>query len=157
MSLTKDQMCVLLQQEVKGLIDYLVSDDYENACDDAIRETGFAFPVADGFATRWTKERAKRHIFFYLLTESAHKFKYEQINLQHRFGHYRNIIEYMDKRFDEARDENAIEFAMVEFGVTRVNALGTKIDAGFQYEPQTGRETTYDDDNETILSPKDTD
>ena len=79
MSLTKNQMMTLLEKEVKGLTSYLDSDDYSNACDDASRETGFTFPVADGFQTLWMKSRAKRHIFFYLLTESAHKFKYEQI------------------------------------------------------------------------------
>jgi hypothetical protein len=132
-------MITLLEKEVKGLTSYLDSDDYSNACDDASRETGFSYPVADGFQTLWMKSRAKRHIFFYLLTESAHKFKYEQINLQHRFEHYRDIIKYMDAEYEKALEEN------------------TKIDAGFAYEPQIGRDRTYDDDNVTILSPKDTD
>ena len=153
MSLTKSQMATLLEQEVKGLTSYLDSDDYSNACDDASRETGFSYPVADGFQTLWVKSRAKRHIFFYLLTESAHKFKYEQINLQHRFEHYRDIIKYMDEQWVIAQEENALELA----GVDAVNALGTKIDAGFAYETQTGRDRTYDDDNVTILSPKETD
>jgi hypothetical protein len=153
MSLTKNQMVTLLEKEVKGLTSYLDSDDYSNACDDASRETGFSYPVADGFQTLWMKSRAKRHIFFYLLTESAHKFKYEQINLQHRFEHYRDIIKYMDTQYATAIEEFAFEFA----GVSAVNALGTKIDAGFSYESQTGRDRTYDDDNVTILSPKDTD
>jgi hypothetical protein len=153
MSLTKNQMMTLLEKEVKGLTSYLDSDDYNNACDDASRETGFSYPVADGFQTLWMKSRAKRHIFFYLLTESAHKFKYEQINLQHRFEHYRDIIKYMDGQYEKAIEEFAFEFA----GVSAVNALGTKIDAGFAYEPQTGRDRTYDDDNVTILSPKETD
>jgi len=153
MSLSKQAMVTLIEQEVKGLTSYLDSTDYNNACDDASRETGFAFPVADGFSTLWVKSRAKRHIFFYLLTESAHKFKYEQINLQHRFDHYRDIIQYMDEQWAIAQEENAIELA----GVSAVNALGTKIDAGFSYEPQTGRETTYNEDNVTILSPTEND
>ena len=153
MSLTTNQMMTLLEKEVKGLTSYLDSDDYSNACDDASRETGFTFPVADGFQTLWMKSRAKRHIFFYLLTESAHKFKYEQINLQHRFEHYRNIIKYMDEEYEKAIEEYAFEFA----GVSAVNALGTKIDAGFAYESQIGRDRTYDEDNVTILSPKETD
>ena len=153
MSLNKQQMMTLLEKEVKGLTSYLDSDDYSNACDDASRETGFSYPVAEGFNTLWMKSRAKRHIFFYLLTESAHKFKYEQINLQHRFEHYREIIKYMDKQYAEALEEFAFEFA----GVSAVNVLGTKIDAGFAYETQTGRDRTYDNDNLTILSPKETD
>jgi hypothetical protein len=146
-------MVTLLEKEVKGLSSYLDGDDFSNACDDASRETGFTFPVADGFQTLWMKTRAKRHLFFYLLTESAHKFKYEQINLQHRFDHYRVIIKDMDQLYKEAIEEFAFEFA----GVTAVNMLGTKIDAGFAYEPQTGRDQTYDDDNITVLSPKETD
>ena len=153
MSLAKNQMMTLLEKEVKGLTSYLDSDDYSNACDDASRETGFSFPVTDGFQTLWMKTRAKRHIFFYLLTESAHKFKYEQINLQHRFDHYNTIIKYMDDKYTEALEEFAIEFA----GVSGVNALGTKIDAGFAYESQTGRDLTYREDNVPILSPKETD
>lgn len=153
MSLSKQQMVTLLEKEVKGLTNYLDSDDYNNACDDASRETGFSFPVADGFQTLWMKSRAKRHLFFYLLTESAHKFKYEQINLQHRFEHYRDIIQYMDEKYELAIEEFAYEFA----GVSAVNILGTKIDAGFAYEPQTGRDMTYTEDNVTIVSPKDTD
>jgi len=153
MSFTKSQMVSKLEQEVKGLTNYLDSDDYSNAVDDASRETGFSFPVTEGFQTLWVKTRAKRHLFFYLLTESAHKFKYEQINLQHRFDHYRNIVDYMDKQYAEALEEYALEFA----GASGVNALGTKIDAWFSYEPQTGRDLTYSDENVTVLSPTEND
>jgi len=153
MSATKQQIMTMLEQEVKGLTSYLDSDDYSNACDDASRETSFSFPVSDGFQVYWVKTRAKRHLFFYLMTESAHKFKYEQINLQHRFDHYRNIIDYMDKQFKEVQEEFAFEFA----GVEAINLLGTKIDAGFSYAPQTGRNTTYHEDNITILTPTEND
>ena len=153
MSLSKQAMVTLIEQEVKGLTSYLDSTDYNNACDDASRETGFSYPVADGFATYWVKTRAKRHIFFYLMTESAHKFKYEQINLQHRFEHYREIIKYMDQQWTDAQEEFATELA----GVSAINALGSKIDAGFAYESQTGRDMTYRDDNVSIISPAEND
>lgn len=153
MSLSKQAMVTLIEKEVKGLTAYLDSDDYNNACDDASRETGFSYPVADGFATLWVKTRAKRHIFFYLLTESAHKFKYEAINLQHRFEHYRDIIKYMDEQWMIVQEENALELA----GVSGVNVLGTKFDAGFAYESQTGRDLTYNEANRTVISPKETD
>lgn len=153
MSLSKQAMVTLIEQEVKGLSNYLDSDDYNNACDDASRETGFLFPVAEGFQTLWVKTRAKRHIFFYLLSESAHKFKYEQINLQHRFDHYSLVIKGMDIEWIRVQEENALEFA----GVSGVNVLGTKFDAGFAYEVQTGRDLTYRDGNVTVISPKETD
>ena len=151
--MTQTELETLLEVEVKGLTGYLDSSDYSNACDDASRETGFAFPLATSFQIQWVKDRAKRHLFFYLLSESAHKFKYEQINLQHRFEHYRSLISDMDLRYEQAMEESYLEFS----GASSVNVFGTKIDAGFQYEPLTGRETTYDDDNITILTPTETD
>ena len=149
MSVTKTQMTTLLEQEVKGLSSYLDSDDYSNACDDASRETGWAFPVADGFQTYWVKTRAKRHIFFYLMSESAHKFKFEAINLQHRFEHYKSIIDFMDRQFEEAKEEYAADFT----GANAVDLFDTKIDAGFRYEEDTGRDMSYDTDTETNFSP----
>jgi hypothetical protein len=153
MSTAKNAMITLLEQEVKGLTSYLDGDDYSNACDDASRETGWSFPVADGFQTYWVKTRAKRHLFFYLMTESAHKFKFEAINLQHRFEHYKSIIEFMDKQFEEAKEEYAADFT----GASAVNLFGTKIDAGFRYEPETGRDQTYDSDTLTNFSPTSSD
>ena len=146
-------MELLLEQEVKGLTNYLDPDDFTNACNDAAMETGFAFPTGTDFQTFWNKTRAKRHLFFYLLTESAHKFKYEQINLQHRFEHYRSIIKTMDETYEKSKEDNYLEFS----GASDVNVFGTKIDAGFQYDPVTGRDTTYDDDNVTVLSPTEND
>jgi hypothetical protein len=126
--------------------------DYRNACDDASRETGFSFPVTSDFQINWVKARAKRHLFFYLLSESAHKFKYEQINLQHRFEHYRRLVRDMDYLYDRALEDYYLEFS----GASSVNVFGTKIDAGFQYS-STGVDTTYDDDNVTILTPTESD
>ena len=150
--MTRAEMESLIEQEVKGLTSYLDAPDFTNACNDAAIETGFSFPTSSDFQVRWLKERAKRHLFFYLLTESAHKFKYEQINLQHRFEHYRKIVRDMDWRYDKAKDEFYLEFS----GASSVNAFGTKIDAGFQYD-YVGRDTTYDDDNRTILTPTEND
>jgi len=152
--MTRSEMMALLKEEVKGLSSYLDPQDYMHACDDAARETGFTFPVATDFTIFWNKARAKRHLFFYLLTESAHKFKYEQINLQQRFEHYDTIIRRMDRDYYNAKQEYYIEFS----GASLVNVFGTKIDAGFQYDPITGRETTYDDSvNDTILTPTEND
>jgi hypothetical protein len=59
----------------------------------------------------------------------------------------------MDWRYGKAKDEYYLEFA----GASAVNVLGTKIDAGFQYDPLTGRDTTYDDTNITVLTPTEND
>ena len=59
----------------------------------------------------------------------------------------------MDWRYGKAKDEYYLEFS----GASEVNVFGTKIDAGFQYDPVTGRDTTYDDGNVTVLTPTETD
>ncbi len=149
MSLTRDSLIVLIKQEVKGLSSYLVDDDYSNAVDDALRETGWTLPVGTSFREYWIKDRSKRHIFFYLLSESAHKFKVKQINLQHRFEHYKYAVQVMDDNYDKIQDERPEEFSTSNV----VNMFGHKVDAGFSYQSETGIETTYDDDQIVIISP----
>ena len=163
MSQSKADLTVLLEEEVKGLTSYLDSDDYSNALDDASRETGWDFPVSEGFRALWMKVRAKRYLFFYLLTESAHKFKIKQISLNHRFEHYYDIIygkkgdgvTGLDADWEKAKEEYPAEFIPV--GTDPSELFGTKVDAGFQYQPQTGIDTTYTDDNKVCFSPSEED
>ena len=150
--MTREELAGKIEEEVKGLSTYLDPAHYLNACDDAIRETGFSFPISTDFQIRWAKERAKRHLFFYLYTESAHKFKYEQINLQQRFEHYRSIIGAMDRAYDKAKEEFWTDFA----GVSDVNRFGTLMRAGFQYDNK-GRDTTYDSTNKVNIHPTEND
>lgn len=145
----KNDFVTLLEKEVKGLTSALDTEDYRNAMDDAVRETGYSLPATNSTMIYWLKTRAKRHLFFYLMTESAHKFKVKQYSLNQRFDHYRSTIEYMDLKWKEYLEEG--EALIVE---DAIGALGTKIDAGFQYESQTGRETTYDSENIVIHSPQ---
>ena len=147
--MTRKEMCSLLEEEVKGLTSYLDAPDYDHACDDASREIGWAFPVSGDFKVFWMKTRAKRHLFFYLLSESAHKFKVKQISLHQRFEHYDKMIDRMDQQFLAVQEMRPDEFADVE----SINLFGTVISAGFQYEPQTGIDTTYGEDNIVLHSP----
>ena len=67
---TSDTFGERLEQEVKGLINHFVDEDYANAMNDAENETGFALPLADNtYEFYWYKERVKRHLFFYLYSE----------------------------------------------------------------------------------------
>ena len=145
--MTKQEFEILLEKEVKGLSTVLDIEDYQNAASDAARETGWSFPATNDEVIYWLKSRAKRHLFFYLMSESAHKFKVKQYSLNQRFDHYRDIIEYMDVQWQQFLEEGAL---LLE---DPVYIGGTKIDAGFQYEPLTGRDTTYDTDNEVIFQP----
>jgi len=148
--MTKDEFVDLLRQEVKGLKKYLVSEDYLNAIDDAIKETGWSLPVTDVFNIYWLKHRAKRHLFFYLQSESAHKFKYKQINLQNRFSHYDKLVERMDKDWEGIQEARPEKFA----NVSALKLFGTKIDAGYAYSPQTGEDLTYLADQKIEFGPK---
>lgn len=148
--MTKSEMATLLEVEVKGLTSYLDNPvDYNNALDDSSRDTGWAFPVSGDFKILWQKERAKRYLFYYLLTESAIKFQYKQIKLDQRFKHFKELVKDMDDAFKIIQEEEAFQFA----GVSSYEAFGTKIDAGFANEAQTGVDITYTSEQEVLISP----
>jgi len=131
-----------VKQQVKGLSRYLEDEDYASAIEDACRETGWTLPTTSDFKTQWIIKRTKRHLFEYLQTEQAYKFKFEQINLQNRFEHLSKLIERFDREFRQAMLENIQEFS----GVDVNKIFGTYVHAGFSYD-SVGTDTTYDDDN----------
>ncbi|GAH12958.1 unnamed protein product [marine sediment metagenome] len=147
--MTAAELKTLLQTELKGLAAKFVSDDYDNAITSAEQDTGWSMPVTDDFKIKWMRQRAKRHLFSYRRDESADKFKYKQLSLNQRFDHFFRLIENMDRIFEKAKEESAFEFA----GVGALNLFGTKVDAGFAYEEQTGRDMTYSSSNEIIIHP----
>ena len=147
--MTKAELTTLLQQELKGLTSSLEDDDYSNAIDAAERDTGWSMPQTTAFNLKWMIERSKRHLFFFLMSEAASKFRYKDIHLQHRFEHYADLIRQMDTDFEKAQDEYAFEFA----GVPAYEQMAHKIDAGFAYESQTGRDHTFDDENIVLIHP----
>ena len=138
-----------LKLQIKGLSTKFELEEYNEAISQAERDTGWTLPVTSSFQQKWMIERAKRHLFSFLLAESAHKFKFEGINLHNRYTHYKGLVKQADIDFEKAIEENAHEFA----GVPANRLFGTKIDAGFSYEPQTGRDTTYGEDNQVIFEP----
>lgn len=147
--MTRDELIALLPQELKGLADDLESADYSNACDDASRDTGWSFPVSTDFQIKWQKERAKRALYAYLRDDAASDFQYKAVKIDQRFEHFNKLIKEADEKFEEAQAQNPEEFA----GVSAFATFGTKIDAGFAYEPQTGRDRTYDEDQLVITHP----
>jgi len=146
--MTKAEMIVQLQSEVS--ISALIDADFENACNDASRETSWAFPVSTDFKIFWMKERAKRALFFYLVSQSAHKFKIKQISSNQRFDHYFKLVELMDKQFKEIVEARPDEFGDVDV----YKMFCTKVDAGFAYDGL-GRDRTYDTEQEVIFNPTD--
>lgn len=150
---TEAELITTITLEVKNLDTYLEADDYTNAISDAQAETGWTLPQDEAIKLFWLKKRTKRHLFFYLYTESAHKFKYKQINLQQRFEHYKEAIKGMDEEFVAFQEDRPDLFGDVE----PFHAFGTKIDAGFGYEGQTGKDITYSDAVEVDFNPKEND
>lgn len=151
--MTKDELITRVEREIMGLSSKFDADNYSDAVDNAEKETGFTCPVTSGFQITWLKHRTKRSLFFMLLTGAAKKVRYEQINLEQAFGSYRKLIGDMDAEYAKALKENPFEFA----GVSACQMFGTKIDAGFQYEPVTGVETTYTEGNKVIINPTEAD
>jgi len=149
--MTQHDLEMLVQKDVKGLDTYLQQDDYTRAVEAAARETGYAVTSANGTKVNWLVERAKRFLFFMLLSESAHKFKVKQYSLHHRFEHYRDIIKYMDEQWATFLESEPVD------PDTPVHIGGMKVDAGFQYDRNTGRDTTYSDENVVQFTPTEND
>lgn len=116
----------------------LTEDDISDACDDATADTGWAFPVTDMFKVRWSKQRARRHCYFKLWSQSARKFKVEQLNLNQRFDHYGKLVEQLDVEFQKAVDDNPEKFSATE----TYELFGTVTGSGFKYD-ELGRDITY--------------
>jgi len=147
--MTADELKALLAEELKGLSSKFSSDDYTNAVNAAERDTGWSMPVSTAFKIKWMIQRAKRYLYSYRRDESADKFKYKQLSLNQRFDNFYKLVAMMDKAFEEVQEDYAFEFA----GVDALHIFGTKVDAGFAYEPQTARDFTYSEDQEVIITP----
>lgn len=148
MSLTKDQCIQKVQRQIGPLRDKVESDTITQALDLAIMETGWTLPTSDPFVGYWLISRTKRHLFYSLLSSSAYKFKFKQINLQNRFEHFQILVRDADRAFKDAMEEHPEKFT----NVSAIHAFGTKLDAGFSYDIM-GHDRTYDAENVTALDP----
>jgi hypothetical protein len=79
----------------------------EFAAQQAMSELNFSYPVTKPFEQLWAIERGKRHAIDILRVEAAHRFKYKQLSLNHRFNHYNELLRVMDEKFEEALPELA--------------------------------------------------
>ncbi len=80
----------------------LSTEAKEFAAQQALDELGYSYPITKSVKQIWAIERGKRHALDILRIESAHRFKYKQLSLNHRFNHYNDLIQIMDKQFEEA-------------------------------------------------------
>jgi len=147
--MTRDEMIVVVKQELRGLASQFEDVDYENACNSSEYDCGWLFPQSTAFKIKWLKERTKRHLLSYLMDASAYKFKYKNINLSERFANLFKRVESMDALFAIAQEENVSEFANAD----SFSLFPHQLNTGFAYEPQTGRDITYDDNQESMNFP----
>ena len=148
--MTQHEMEMLVQQEVKELDTYLDQHDYTNAVNRASWETGWSLPVTDGLKIHWMIERAKRFLYSMLISPSSYKFKVKQYSLQHRFQNLFALVKQMDADWKEFQEQMPSIDDAVAMG-------GTKIDAGFAYDEDTGRDRTYDLENFVLFRPTESD
>jgi hypothetical protein len=121
----------------QSIASYLEADEITAACNEAAKETGWAFPVSGDFKELWIERRSKRNCYMALWTQSARKFKVEQLSLNQRFDHYGKIIAKMDLDFKDVQEERPDLFTNVE----SYKAFGDVAAPGFVYDI-TGKDIT---------------
>jgi len=104
----EDPMAIVreIHTSFRGLDNVLTSEDYLQAVQDAVHETGWSFPIKDNDKCYWIKERAKRHMMSYLMLEAASKFNIKGINLAQRFDHYKAVVNDCDTRWASFLEAN---------------------------------------------------
>jgi len=147
-----DDIVDFVKIQLSSLSTLITVDGYELACEQAMQELGWSFPLTDPTKIFWSINRGARHSINILRIASAHKFKFKQVNLQHRYEHYQKLLEEMDKEFAEAVEGNLALFA----GVDSFRMFGTKIDAGFAYN-DVGEDITYNIEQMVNFGPTEND
>lgn len=122
---------------IGDLADKIVPEDFTAAISQALLELRWSLPL-DGAYAYWLIERTKRHVYWILLSTSAHKFRYKDIFLQHRFDQYLKMIKFMDADF-----KMALETDTELFDSTLYSGLISYISSGFLYD-DLGHDHTYD-------------
>lgn len=107
-----------------------VSDDgFSAAISQALAELKWTLPCDDSLKCYWITERARRHVTYVLLVESAHKFRFKEIHLHNRFKHYHDLIKLMDKQFEDAIENDPTLFDVGTFG-----EIAIYLTSGFNYD-----------------------
>lgn len=133
------ELITAIQNLMGSSFDKVSNDGFARAIAQAKAELHWTLPLNDPQKEYWMIERSKRYVLFILLTESAHKFQYKKISLQHRFQHYIQLIKLLDEDF-----QNALENSPELFDVDSWGNLCFYITNGFSYD-FLGNDTTYED------------
>lgn len=121
-----------------GSAERVTQDGFTQAVTQTQGDVGFStYPIDDDTICYWAVERMRRHCLYILMVESAHKFQYKQIHIEHRFKHYIQLIEKMDRDWLAAIENNPDQFGSV------YSELCHYLEPGFVYD-QLGRDITYE-------------
>lgn len=135
----QDELIEFTQNLMGDSSDKVSTAGFEQAAIQAEAELGWSFPLDDARKCYWLVERNRRHVIYVLMVESAHKFQYKQIHLEHRFKHYIQLVEKMDASFVQALEDNPELFDMIEGGYEN---FADYIRPGFVYD-SLGQDLTY--------------
>ena len=115
MPIDSQSSLIIMTKNLMGASSDKVSDEgFIQAATQTEKELSVTtYPVTDDIICYWMVERLRRHTTYVLMIEAAHKFQYKQIHLEHRFKHYIQLIEQMDKDWLQAMEENGELFGSV--------------------------------------------
>jgi len=134
--LTQDDLIDLTKELMGGSSDKVSIEGYETAAGQVEKELTITYPITDDMISYWAVERMRRHSTYILMVESAHKFQYKQIHLEHRFKHYIQLIEKMDQEWLGAMEDNPDLFG------STYSDFSFYLETGFVYDAL-GRDVTY--------------
>lgn len=134
-----DELLSALRLHLKGLAELFDDPMLSEALSSAIKELGWTVPTTSSFQQYWLLERAKRACVSMMCLDTAYAFKFKQINLQHRFDHFIELIKEMDKQFELAKKEHPDEFVddasiAAMTATERISSFGDYHGAGFAYD-----------------------
>jgi hypothetical protein len=133
---TSGEFIVKISSALGSSSSLLESGEMEFVALQTLNELGWSYPIDNGKKEFWCIERGKRHALDMLRVQSAHRFKYKQINLGQRFDHYDKMIKDLDEKFEKALDNDPILM-----DVDMNSFFGVYVENGFVYD-QFGNDVT---------------
>lgn len=133
---TRETLIATTKSLMGGSFDKVSDSGYEQSAIQSEIELSATYPITDSILSYWAVERTRRHVIYVLMVESAHKFQYKQIHLEHRFKHYIQLIEKMDHEWLEAMEDNPDLFG------SSYSDFSYYLQTGFVYDAL-GRDITY--------------
>lgn len=131
MSITSSgELIQKIRSSLGSSAELLGSGEYEFVAYQTLNELGVDYPIDNRTLQLWGIERGKRHAIDILRIQSAHRFKYKQLSLNHRFNHYDAILKEMDRKFEEALNSDP-DLLGVDL---LTGSYGTYIENGFVYD-----------------------